>query len=45
MKLWCRGRGRCGLVSAGHEYVGGRRGSGFVFSAADVLEISVVRVM
>ena len=33
------------VVSAGHEYVGGTRGSGNVSSAADVLEMSVVRGM
>ena len=32
-------------LSAGHEYVGGTRGSGVVFSAADVLGMSVVRGM
>ena len=32
-------------VSAGHEYVGGTRGSGIVYSAADVLGMSVVRGM
>ena len=31
------------LVSAGHEYVGGTRGSGIVSSAADVIWMSVVR--
>ena len=31
------------VVSAGHEYVGGARGSGIVSSAADVLGMSVVR--
>ena len=36
-------RGGVAVVSAGHEYVGGTRGSGFVSSAADVLGISVVR--
>ena len=29
-------------VSAGHEYVGGTRGSGIVSSATDVLGMSVV---
>ena len=33
------------VMSAGHEYVGGTRGSGIVSSAADVLEMSVVRGM
>ena len=32
-------------MSAGHEYVGGTRGSGIVFSAADMLGMSVVRGM
>ena len=32
-------------MSAGHEYVGGTRGSGIVSSAADVLGISVLRGM
>ena len=31
-----------GKVSAGHEYVGGTRGSGIVSSATDVLGMSVV---
>ena len=33
------------MVSAGHAYVGGTRGSGIVSSAADVLGMSVVRGM
>ena len=33
------------VVSAGHEYVSGTRGSGIVSSAADVLGMSVVRGM
>ena len=33
------------VVSAGHEYVGGTRGSGIVSSASDVLQMSVVRGM
>ena len=33
------------MVSAGHECVGGTSGSGIVSSAADVLGVSVVRVM
>ena len=33
------------MVSAGHEYVGGTRDSGIVSSAADVLWMSVARVM
>ena len=32
-------------VSAGHEYVGGTRASGIVYSAADVLGMSVVPEM
>ena len=32
-------------MSAGHEYVGGTRGSSNVSNAADVLGISVVRGM
>ena len=32
-------------VNAGHEYVGGTRGSGIVSSAADVLGMSVVHVI
>ena len=32
-------------VNAGHEYVGGTRGSGIVYSAADVLGMRVVRGM
>ena len=48
---WCDGSGNAGIgdrggmivTSAGHEYVGGIRGSGNVFCAADVLEMSVVR--
>ena len=31
------------VVSAGHAYLGGTRGSGIVSSAADVLGMSVVR--
>ena len=31
------------VVRAGHEYVGGTRGSGIVSSADDVLGMSVVR--
>ena len=42
---WCEGDGNVGVwdrggvvgMSAGHEYVGGKRGSGIVSSAADVL--------
>ena len=37
--------GRVVVVSAGHEYVRGTRGSGIMFSAADVLGMSVVRWM
>ena len=33
------------VVSAGHEYVGGTRGSGIVSSAGDVLKVSVMRGM
>ena len=33
------------VVSAGHEYVGGTRGSGIVSSAAEVLGMSVLRGM
>ena len=33
------------MVSAGHEYVGGTRGSCILSSAADVLGMSVVRGM
>ena len=33
------------MVSAGHEHVGGTRGSGIVSRAADVLWMSVVRGM
>ena len=33
------------MLSAGHDHVGGRRGSGMVFGAADVLVMSVVRRM
>ena len=35
-------RGRCGCGDAGHEYVGGTRGSSIVSSAADMLGMSVV---
>ena len=31
------------VVGTGHECVGGTRGSGIVYSEADVLEMSVVR--
>ena len=34
-----------GAVVAGHEYVGGTRGSGIVSSAADVIGMGVVRRM
>ena len=34
-----------GVVSAGHECMGGTRGSSIVFSTADVLGITVVRGM
>ena len=34
-----------GVVSAGHECVGGTHGSGNVYRAADVLGMSVVRGM
>ena len=33
------------VVGAGHEHVGGTRGSGIVSSSADVLGMSVVRGM
>ena len=33
------------VVSLGHDYVGGTRGSGILSSAADVLGMSVVRGM
>ena len=33
------------VVSEGHEYVGGTRGSGIVSSAADVLGMCLVRWM
>ena len=33
------------VVRAGHEYVGGTRGSGIVYSAAYVPRMSVVRGM
>ena len=33
------------VVSAGHEYVGGTRGSGIVYSTADMLGMSVVHGM
>ena len=32
-------------MSAGHDYVGGTRGSGIVSNAADMLGVSVVRGM
>ena len=44
----CQGDGNDGVadgevvVSAGHEYVGGTRGSDIVFSADDVLGMNVV---
>ena len=38
-------RGGVVVVSAGCEYVGGTRGSGIVYSADDVLGMSVVRGM
>ena len=38
-------RGGAVVVSVWHEYVGGIRGSGIVFSAAGVIGMSVVRVM
>ena len=49
----CDGDGNAGgmdggsvvAVSAGHEYVGGTRGSGLVSSATDVVGMSVVRGM
>ena len=40
-----RGRGKCGWMSARHEYVGGTHGSGIVSNAADVLGISLMRGM
>ena len=36
------GDGGVVVVSAGHVYVGSTRGSGIVFSAADVLGMSVL---
>ena len=53
-RVWgCEGDGNAGVgdgggvivVSAGHKYVGGTSGSGFVSSAAEVLGMSVVRGM
>ena len=46
----CEGDGNAGVgdggcVGAGHEYVGGTRGSSIVSSAADVLGMNVVRMM
>ena len=46
----CEGDGNAGVrgvvaVSAGHEYMGGTRGSGIVYSAADVLGMTEVREM
>ena len=50
MCVWCEGVGHAGVggvavVSAGHQCVGGTHGSGIVSSAADVLEMSVLRGM
>ena len=49
----CAGNGNAGVgdgrgmivVSTGYEYVGGTRGAGIVYSAADVVGINVVRGM
>ena len=49
----CKGNGNAGVgdgkcvfvVSVGHEYVRGTRGSGIVSSAPDLLRMSVVRGM
>ena len=39
------GRGGVVVVSVGHEYVGGSRGSGIISCSADVLGMSEVRGM